>query len=100
MILEFRDVLIERRGVCSVFLEDHLLGGEPSNSGSSIVSLFKVFIEFHDKIWVHSQGHCFGCINSIFTEHSGPGEGRSFDHIGQDKHDFLIIIVVDIFIYQ
>ena len=54
MVLEFKGVLIQRRGVCSVFLEDHLLGGEPSNSGSSIVSLFKVFIEFGDKVCVSS----------------------------------------------
>ena len=94
------DILIQRRRVYSVFLEDHLLGGKPSDSSGGDVSLFKVFIEFHDKVWVHSQGHYSSCINSIFMEHNSPGEGRPFGHIGQDKCDFFIIVVVDIFIYQ
>ena len=50
MVLEFGDVLIQRRGVCLVFLENHLLGGEPSDSSSGDVSLLEVFIELHNKV--------------------------------------------------
>ena len=49
MVLEFKGVLIQRRGVCSVFLEDHSLGGEPSDSSSSDISLFKVLLNFATK---------------------------------------------------
>ena len=50
MILEFGDILVQRRGVHLVFLENHLLGGEPSDSGSGDISLFEVFIELHNKV--------------------------------------------------
>ena len=100
MVLEFEDVLIQRRGVCSVFLEDHPLGGKPGDSSSGDVPLFEVFAKLHNKIWICSQGYGSSCVNSIFTEGSSPGEGRSLGHVGQDECDFLVIIVVDIFIYQ
>ena len=54
VILEFQDVLVQRRGVGSVFLKDHPLGSEPGDGSSSDVSLFKVFIEFGDKVCVSS----------------------------------------------
>ena len=57
MVLEFRDVLIQRRGVCLVFLEDHSLGGEPSDSSFGDISLFEVFIELCNKVWVCSYGY-------------------------------------------
>ena len=50
MVLEFGDVLVQRRGVHLIFLEDHLLGGEPSNSGSSDISLFEVFVELCNEV--------------------------------------------------
>ena len=46
MILELRDVLVQRVGVCSVLLQDHSLGGESGNGSASNVSLFEGFIEF------------------------------------------------------
>ena len=54
MILEFQDILVQRRGVGSVFLKDHLLGSKPGNGSSSDISLFKVFIELGDKVCVDS----------------------------------------------
>ena len=30
----------------------------------------------------------------------GPSEGRPFSHVGQDKHNFLVIIVIDIFVHK
>ena len=50
MVLEFGDILIQRREVCSVFLENHPLGGEPSDSGSGDVPLFEVFVELHNEV--------------------------------------------------
>ena len=82
MVLELKDVLVQRGGICSVFLEDHLFGGEPSNSSSGDVSLFEVFIELHNEVQVHSQGYSSGCIDGIFTEGSSLSEGRSFGHVG------------------
>ena len=33
-------------------------------------------------------------------EGGGPSEGRTFGHVGQNKHDFLVIVVIDIFVYE
>ena len=85
MALEFRDILVQRRGVCSVFLKDHSLGGEPSNSSAGDISLFEVFVELCNKVWVCFQGYSSGCVDNIFMECSSPGEGRSFDHIRQNE---------------
>ena len=54
MILEFRDVLVQRRGVGSVLFKDHLFGSEPGNGGSSDIPLFKIFVELGDKVHVGS----------------------------------------------
>ena len=54
MVLEFQDILIQGRGVSLVLLKDYLFDCEPGNSGSSDVSLFKVFIELGDKVYVGS----------------------------------------------
>ena len=50
MILEFRDVLVQGRGVHSVLFQDHLLGGEPSNGSASDVPLFEGFVESSDEV--------------------------------------------------
>ena len=54
MVLEFWDVLIQGRGIGLVLLKDHPFGGEPGNGGFSYISLFEVFIELGDEIWVSS----------------------------------------------
>ena len=54
MILELRDVLVQRGGIHLVFLENHPFGSEPSNSGSGDISLLEVFIELHNEIRVCS----------------------------------------------
>ena len=33
-------------------------------------------------------------------EGGGPSEGRPFGHVGQDECNFLVIIVIDILVYQ
>ena len=52
VVLEFQDVLVQGREVSSVLLKDHSFGCEPGNGCSSDISLFKVFIELGDKVYV------------------------------------------------
>ena len=54
MVLEFRDVLVQRGEVGSVFFKDHLFGSEPGNGSSSNVPLFKIFVELGNKVHVGS----------------------------------------------
>ena len=54
MVLEFQDVLVQGRGVSLVLLKDHLFGCEPGDGCSSDISLFKVFIELGDKVYIGS----------------------------------------------
>ena len=54
VVLEFRDILIQGRGVSLVLLKDHSFGCEPGDGCSSDISLFKVFIELGDKVYVGS----------------------------------------------
>ena len=54
VILEFRDVLVQGRGVSLVLLKDHSFGCKSGNGCSSDISLFKVFIELDDKVYVGS----------------------------------------------
>ena len=83
-----------------VFFEDHPFGGEPSNSSSGDISLLEVFIELSNEVRVCSQGYSPGCVNGIFMEGGGPSEGRSLGHVRENKCNFLVIIVVDVFIHQ
>ena len=50
MVLELRDVLVQGKGVHSILLQDHLLGGEPSDGSASNISLFEGFVEFGHKV--------------------------------------------------
>ena len=50
MVLEFGDVLVQRGRIGSVLFEGHLLGGEPSNGGTSDIPLFEVLVELEDEI--------------------------------------------------
>ena len=54
MVLEFRDVLVQGRGVSPVLLKDHSFGCEPGDGCSSDIPLFKVFIELGDKVYIGS----------------------------------------------
>ena len=100
IVLEFRDIFVQRRGIGSVFFKDHLFGSEPGNGGPSDISLFEILVELGNKVCVGSQGYGACCIDRVFSEGDGPSEGGAFGHVGQDKHNFLVIIVVDILIYE
>ena len=52
MVLEFRDILIQRGKVGSVFFKDHSFGSEPGDGGSSDIPLFKIFVELGDEVHV------------------------------------------------
>ena len=54
VILEFRDILIQRGKVGSVFFKDHSFGSEPGDGGSSDIPLFKIFVELSNKVHVGS----------------------------------------------
>ena len=81
VVLEFRDVLVQGRGVGSVFFKDHSFGCEPGDGGSSDVSLFKIFIELGNKVHVGSQGYSTCHVNGVCSESGSPSEGRAFGHI-------------------
>ena len=48
------ETLVQEGGISSVLLKDHLFGCEPDDGCSSDISLFKVFIELGDKVYVGS----------------------------------------------
>ena len=54
MILEFRDVLVQRGRVSSIFLEDHSLGCKPGDSSPGNVPLFEVFVELGNEVHIGS----------------------------------------------
>ena len=81
MILELKDVLVQRKGVCLVLLQDHSLGGKPSNGGAHNISLFESFVKLGYKIQVSPQGYGSNGIDSIFMEASYPSESRLFCHV-------------------
>ena len=54
VVLEFRDVLVQGRGISLVLFKDHSFGREPGNGSSSDISLFKIFVELGDKVHVGS----------------------------------------------
>ena len=54
VVLEFRDILVQGRGVGSVLFKDHSFGCKPGDGSSSDVSLFEIFIELGNKVHIGS----------------------------------------------
>ena len=52
VVLEFGDVLVQRGGVSSIFLEDHSLGCKPGDSSPGNVPLFEVFVELGNEVHI------------------------------------------------
>ena len=54
VVMEFRDILVQGRGVSSILFKDHLFDSEPGDGGSSDIPLFKILVELGDKVHVGS----------------------------------------------
>ena len=67
--------MIQRGEIYSVFLEDHLFGGELGNSTSGDIPLLEVFVELSNKVQVCSQDYSPSCVDNIFMEGGSPSEG-------------------------
>ena len=52
VVLEFEDVLVQGGRVDSVLFEENLFGCEPGDSSSSDISLFKVFVELGNEVYI------------------------------------------------
>ena len=57
-----------------ILLRDHSFGCEPGDSGSGGISLFKIFIEFGNKVRISPQGDGACQVDGVFSEGGGPGE--------------------------
>ena len=89
-----RDVFDEGWGVSVVLPFGHAFGGKPGDGGSSDIVVFERCFEFGDEIreCTHGDGRSG---DSVLSEGSCPGEGRSFGHVGEGEGDHFVVGVID-----
>ena len=90
--LEGQDITLEQRRELSIFL-DHSVGGQPGDSISGSVLVFKSMLELVKEVVLGAEGYS-GASDGILLEGVSTSQGRSFSHIQESKSDLLCIGVV------
>ena len=97
VVPEMRDILDEGRRVDIVFSLTHALSGEPSDGVTCGIVVFECSFELGNEVREGPHGYG-GPSYGILPEGGCPSEGGSFGHVGQGKGDFLVVVIVDLFV--
>ena len=89
-----RDILNKGREIGIVLSLGHMLSGEPGNGIACGVMVLECSFKLCDKVREGSHGNG-SSRDGVLSECGCPGEGGSFDHVGESKGNHLVISVID-----